>query len=257
MKIHQVAAQLFTVRDICKTPADIAVTLKKIRGIGYQAIQASGIGPIAEEELVRICREEGLTICATHEPPDKIIQDPQAVVARLKKLGCRHTAYPWPAGVDLNSVASIQTLAAQLNASGKVLYDAGLSLSYHNHSAEFRRVGGRTVLEIIYAETDPRYLGGEIDTYWVQHGGGDPVAWCQRLKGRLPLLHLKDYGVDQDNKVGFTEIGNGNLNWPAIISAAEAAGCEWFIVEQDSCPGDPLVSLRQSFEYIHANLCVK
>jgi hypothetical protein len=31
-------------------------------------------------------------------------------------------------------------------------------------------------------------------------------------------------------------------------------GCAWFIVEQDTCPGDPFDSLRQSFDYIKANL---
>ena len=50
MKINQVAAQLYTVRDFAKTPADIATTLKKIRAIGYEAVQVSGVGPIAPAE---------------------------------------------------------------------------------------------------------------------------------------------------------------------------------------------------------------
>ncbi|MEI8063705.1 MAG: TIM barrel protein, partial [Verrucomicrobiota bacterium] len=119
----------------------------------------------------------------------------------------------------------------------------------------FQRVAGRSVLEIIYAETDQRYLQGEPDTYWVQHGGGDPVAWCERLKGRLPIIHLKDYTVLSDNKATYTEIGNGNLNWKKIVAAAEKSGCQWFIVEQDTCLGDPFDSLGQSFEYIRDNLC--
>jgi len=50
------------------------------------------------------------------------------------------------------------------------------------------------------------------------------------------------------------EIGHGNLNWPAIISAAERSGCEWFIVEQDVCPGDPFDSIRESFRFIKEHL---
>jgi sugar phosphate isomerase/epimerase len=105
---------------------------------------------------------------------------------------------------------------------------------------EFRRVEGEIILDTIYNQTDARFLQGEIDTYWVQYGGADPVAWCHKLKGRLPLIHLKDYAVTDDNKINYCEIGQGNLDFAAIVAAAEAAGCEWFIVEQDSTPRRPL-----------------
>ncbi|HUK83488.1 MAG TPA: sugar phosphate isomerase/epimerase [Verrucomicrobiae bacterium] len=255
MKINQVAAQLYTVRDFCKTPADIAASLKKIRAIGYQAVQLSGLGPIAETELTRMLTRERLTCCATHEPSEEILNEPERVVAHLQKLGCHLTAYAWPAGIKFDTLADVTAFAARLNAAGKALHDAGMVLCYHNHHIEFRRVGGRVVLEILFAETDPRYLQGEPDTYWVQHGGGDPVEWCARLKNRLPIIHLKDYIVTAENKPTFAEIGNGNLNWKKIIPAAEAAGCQWFCVEQDTCPGDPFDSLKQSFDYIKANLC--
>ena len=93
-----------------------------------------------------------------------------------------------------------------------------------NHQIEFRRLSGKPILEILFEETDPRYLQAEIDTYWVQNGGGDPVAWCHKLKGRLPILHMKDYTVNASNlEPTFAEIGNGNLAWKPIIAAAEAA----------------------------------
>ena len=256
MKLTQVAAQLYTVREHCKTAADLAVSLQKVAGIGYPAVQLSGLGPIPDEEVVALCRQHKLTICATHEKGDWILDKPQEVVAKLKKLGCRHTAYPYPGGVKFDTLDDVKALAGKLNAAGKVLAEAGLCLSYHNHHIEFRKVAGKTVLEWIYELTDARYLQGEPDTYWVQTGGGEPTDWCNRLKGRLPLLHLKDYIVlPPDNKTTMAEIGNGNLNWKSIVKAADAAGCEWFIVEQDTCPGDPFASLKQSFDYIKANLC--
>jgi sugar phosphate isomerase/epimerase len=146
-------------------------------------------------------------------------------------------------------------LAERLNAAGQVLHDADLVLCYHNHHTEFRRVGGRTILEALYEHTDPRYVRGEIDTYWVQVGGGDPVTWCRRMTGRLPILHLKDYKLTAENRVTDAEIGHGNLDFRAIVEAADEAGCEWYAVEQDTCPGDPFDSLRRSFEYIKEELC--
>ena len=254
MKIEQVAAQLYTLRDFTKTPADIAATLKKVRGLGYQAVQASALGPIEESELVKILNGEGLTCCATHESGDTILNNPQAVVEKLQKLGCKYTAYPYPGGIDFSDEAQILALARKLNKSGAVLREAGQTLTYHNHAIEFVRHGGMTALEIIYKKSSKKNLQGEIDTYWVQYGGADPVDWCKRLKGRLPLLHMKDYAFLTSDKPMMAEIGSGNLNWKKIVATAEKSGCQWFIVEQDVCPADPFDSLKKSFEYIAANL---
>ena len=254
MKIDQVACQLYTLRDHLRTPADIAASLKKVAAIGYRSVQASSLGPIAEAELLTILKGEGLTLCATHEDSNTIRQDPQWVVDHLRKLECRYTAYPYPAGIDFTDRAQVDSLARDLDHAGKVLHDAGQVLAYHNHAIELLRLGDTTLLQYLYDQTDARYVQGEIDTYWIQYGGGDPVAWCERLQGRLPLLHMKDYQFTAADKPTYGEIGAGNLHWKKIIAAAEASGCEWFIVEQDTCPGDPFDSLRQSFEYIKANL---
>jgi sugar phosphate isomerase/epimerase len=60
--------------------------------------------------------------------------------------------------------------------------------------------------------------------------------------------------VNPKGESNFCEIGAGMLDFKRIIAAAESGGCEWFIVEQDRCPGDPFVSIKQSFDYIQANL---
>jgi len=253
MKRSQIAAQLYTVRDHCQTAPELAVSARKIKAIGYGAVQVSGVGPIPEEEIVRIMRGEGLTICATHEPGADILDDTQKVIDRLGKLGCAYTAYPWP-HVELTDLDSALKLAGGLERAGERMAAAKQVLTYHNHAVEFRKVGpgssAITILELLYARTSPRHLQGEIDTYWIQSGGGDPAAWCTRLQDRLPLLHLKDLGVREGNQATTMEIGRGNLDWKGIISAADRAGCRWYIVEQDSCPGDPFESLAISYQYL-------
>ena len=257
MKIEQVAAQLFTVRNHIKSPKDVAESMKKVRRAGYTAVQVSGMGPIDEAELGKILDGEGLVCCATHESSDTILNEPQKVADRLKKLGCTYTAYPFPVGIDFSSLDAVKDLAARLNHAGKVLHDQGLVLTYHNHNIEFRHVGGKVALEVIYDETDPAYVQSEIDTHWVQAGGASPLEWCERMKGREPLLHLKDFGVNEEKKSVMTEIGSGNINWKKIVAATEAGGCEWYIVEQDRnwIHDDPFESLQVSFEYIKNNLC--
>lgn len=253
MKIEQVGAQLYTVRDHIKTPHDIQTSLQKLHDIGYRAVQVSGMGPIEESELLKMCRDLDITICATHEATARILDEPEQIVERLKKLDCRYTALP-SAGQKFETVAEIEQFTERVNRAGKVFADNDCVLLYHNHATEFARVEGQMILELFYDQTDARYLQGEIDTYWVQYGGGDPVAWCQRLQDRLPVIHLKDYQAAQDNKVTFCEIGQGNLDMAGIIAAAEKSGCEWLVVEQDSTPGDPFDSLKISFDWLDQHL---
>lgn len=258
MRIEQVAAQLYTVREQCKTAGELAASARKIREIGYTAVQVSGIGAaITDEEVVRIMDGEGLAICATHEPSDVILADPARCIARLQRLGCALTAYPFHKDVDLADPAAVARLARQLDAAGAKFRAAGLTLGYHNHAREFVKHDGVTVLEYLYANTEPANLAAELDTYWVHYGGGDVVEWCRRMRGRLPFVHLKDYGFTAANVPVYREIGGGTLPFARIVAEAEASGCAWFIVEQDECPGDPFVSLRQSFEYLAAQICVQ
>ena len=256
MKLSQVAAQLYTLRDHLKTLDDLKTTLKRVREIGYQAVQLSGLGPIPEEDIVAVCKDNGLTICATHEGGKDICENPKAVIERLHKLGCKYTAYPWP-HITLDSLENVQTLARQLDASGKMMREEGIVLTYHNHAIEFRKFDGKTALDIIYDSTNPENLQGEIDTFWVQSGGQNPARWCARLKNRLPLLHMKGFKVKEGNSGIMGEVGSDNLYWPEIIAAAEQASSpDWFIIEQDTgwIDDDPFKALRMSFEYTRDHL---
>jgi sugar phosphate isomerase/epimerase len=69
----------------------------------------------------------------------------------------------------------------------------------------------------------------------------------------MPFIHLKDYAMTLERKPSYCEIGLGTLPFKRIIEEAERSGCQWFIVEQDTCPGDPFESLRGSYNYLKAN----
>ena len=89
----------------------------------------------------------------------------------------------------------------------------------------------------------------------MQHGGGDVREWIEKCKGRVDILHLKDMAKCDGNEPAqyITEIGNGNLYWEGIIETAIRTGVKHFVVEQDTCPGDPFESLKKSSDYLHAN----
>lgn len=250
MKTEQIAVQLYTLRDFTKTPNDFARTIKRVREIGYDAVELAGTAGLPPVEVAKIVNDADLKICSSHESTEMILNQPQQVVDRLDEFGITHAVYAYPAGVEMSDIAQVDKMIAGLDAAGAVLRRAGMTLCYHNHALEFFQRNGRTVLDEIFARTSPEHLQAELDIHWVQAGGGDPAEACRRLAGRLPLLHVKDFSVTAQGERLFAEVGHGNLDIPAILGAADAAGCQWFIVEQDICTGDPFECLRRSLVYL-------
>ena len=242
----RIAAQMYTVREFCKTPGDIAQSVRKIREIGYEAVQTSGLGPIEADELRRICDGEGVTICATHVKFEELRDNTQAQIDYHKAIGCDNPAIGGLPQDCRGSGEGFVRFAAEANEVGRKLAEAGLAFSYHNHSFELEKFDGRLGLDIIFEDTAPRFVKAELDTYWIQHGGGDPAAWIAKLSDRVDLLHLKDMAMSGREQL-FAEIGEGNLNWGAILAEAEMADVRWYIVEQDICQRDPFESLAISF----------
>ncbi|HVO39900.1 MAG TPA: TIM barrel protein [Spirochaetia bacterium] len=247
-----VAAQLWTVRSRCQDAAALASTLAALRSIGYRAVELAGLGGIPTDDVRSIVEGAGMTSCSAHADSEQILEDPGAVVRTMKALGCDSLAYPYPRNQDLSSPEGVSRLCRRLSRAGEVFHSEGITFSYHHHAIELQKVGGRTVLETILEQTDPRLLQLQPDTYWLQAGGVDPARWITRFAGRVPLLHVKDYGVDSAGKAIFREIGAGNLDWTGILSAARKAGCKWHIVEQDDhwSGGDPVESLRMSWYHL-------
>ena len=242
----KIGAQMYTVREFCKTPADIATSLKKIKAMGYDGVQLSALGPIDPRELKKMLEGEGLVCAATHISLDRMKNEPQAVIEDHKLWGCR---YPAVGGFFKESFTRQDWLdyAKTFSEVGKTLAAGGLALGYHNHSHELQRFEGKTALDLLLEHCDPT-IWMEIDTYWIQHGGGDPAAWIEKVKGRIPCVHFKDMGITAKREQVMCEIGAGNLNWPRILKACKTAGVEWYLVERDAGELDAFDSLKVSLE---------
>ncbi len=247
-----VGAQMYTVREFCKTLPEIAESCKKVADIGYTAVQISGFGPADPKDIAKVMEDCELTVASTHTAWPRFLNDLDAVIEEHKLWKCVHPAI---GGVsqEYRSVDGLKRFLDELAPVTEKLAAEGMDFSYHNHNQELVRYGEKTWLEMLYEQGDPRYLKAEIDTYWIQAGGGDPAEWVRKCAGREPLLHLKDMCITPEREQRFAEIGEGNLNWPAIMEAAEEGGVEWHLVEQDRCyDHDPFESLAISYRNLKA-----
>ncbi|WP_298863648.1 sugar phosphate isomerase/epimerase [uncultured Microbacterium sp.] len=257
-------------------------TLKRITDIGYHAVEVSQIPMTTEnvDQLVRARDELGMDIASLSAglrgkagiPMDTLTDDYDKIVADCRRLDTtmvRIGMLPFDAMASLDLVLEF---ADQTNEYAERLAADGIRLYYHNHHIEFAKYDGKLLLDII-ADRAPA-MGLELDVHWVQRGGKDPVATIHKYSDRVAMIHLKDYRIGQlpadaftaleagDFKtfmdaftgvVQFAEVGEGNLDFAAIIAAAVDTDAEYLLVEQDQLYGrDVFDCLQTSYDNLVA-----
>ena len=256
--LKTIGVQLYTVRNIL--PQKPGETLKELDQIGYREAEC------IHDSLDKIwtsLKETRLKPVSMHLDTSLFAPakagELNSVIADAKQRGFQYLVYPYVAPKERGGLDMMRNLARTLNAAGEKCRDAGLRLCYHNHAFEFQPMGGSTPFQVLMQETNKDLVGLEMDVFWVSVAGHDPVEMLRQHSGRVPLVHLKDKAegttVQYNESVprtAFKEVGAGTLDFPSILRTASAAGVQHYFVEQDQTPGDPVASLRKSYEYLHA-----
>jgi sugar phosphate isomerase/epimerase len=258
-------AQLYTVRSILAKDPDRV--LKEIATIGYTEVE--GYNRPQTVTLAAKIKQYGLTLRSCHVETPLITNDwerypdlkpvplPDAIESvRNAEIEYFTMAYISP-GARGDSDDFYRRTADRMNAAAELCRKAGLKFAYHNHAFEFEGPPGRRPIDYFRERLDQKLVGLEMDVFWASVAGNDPVELLRTWKGRVSMLHLKDKakGVpvqfsETTGQGAFVEVGSGVLDFPAILKAAPAAGVKYYFVEQDQTPGDPLESLRKSFDYL-------
>lgn len=246
--IETLGYQAYTTREQMKDEAGVADTFRRVAALGYDTVQTAGCQTVGYETYARLAQEAGLTICGTHENFDEMAADPEAAMEHHRILGTKNIGIGgyWA----INNADDIREFIRKANRFADTIAQHGFKFTYHNHHREFRRFEGKTMMDWFREGFDPDTVSFVLDTYWVQAGGGDVRHMMEQLAGRIDILHLKDMRIKEDNMYEITEIGNGNLWWEGILKTAADIGVQYYVVEQDICPGDPLESLKQSAAYL-------
>lgn len=238
-----IALQMYTVRD--DAARDFAGTVKQIAQIGYAGVELAGYANHSVSDVKQMLDDNGLSVYSGHTALDQISKDTHKIVDDYKTLGANYVVVPFIGQEWRNSLDDYKRLGATLAELGQTLKNEGLTLCYHNHDFEFNKFGGDTYgYDALFASAPPTTLQVEMDTFWVKKGGEEPAAYLAKYTGRVPLVHLKDMTPEGD----FAPVGEGTIDYPALFTAAEAAGAKYYIVEQDKCTTHPpLESIAISF----------
>ncbi|MDR0315749.1 MAG: sugar phosphate isomerase/epimerase [Treponema sp.] len=246
----KIGAQLYTIRDFCKVPHDIESSLRRIKAMGFNLIQISSFGPCDVDLLAGWIKELEMEVCVTHNSWGRLTEPAELkkLIDENKKLGCSHIGLGMKPGIFPDSYHGYTGFIRKANEICKQVQDEGLSFGYHNHEIEFQKFGGVRAIDRMMAECPDLYF--ILDLFWVQAGGASPAAYVEKMKGRIKVLHLKDYRVIGQTRQ-FAEIGEGNLDWDDIIPRGEKNGIPYAVIEQDSdFLVDPFESLALSRKFL-------
>ena len=253
----KLGAQFYTLRNSCKDLAGLEETMKKVADIGYSSIQLSGVCAYSGEWAAEKAKEIGITIDITHYDYNKIINDVENTIKHHAAMNCKCIGIgSSPYGRDQEG---LDRLVNELSPVTPTITAAGHKVMYHNHHWEFAKIGDKTFLELLCDKFSPEELGITLDTYWVQAAGGDPVAWIKKLHGRIDRIHFKDMAMNMEDKaVRIASIGEGNMNYDAIIQACLDEDIEYGYVELDNCYGeDPFDCMKRSYDFLSSRYGLK
>ncbi len=255
--------QLYTVRELLDK--DLKGTLQKIADIGYKNMEAAagakghyyGLKP---KEFASMLDGMGMKVRSNHVlvgtqkkeeaplPPSlqTLTNNMQQLVDMAAEAGQSYLVCAFLFPSERETIDQYKKHAALFNKAGEACKKAGLTFAYHNHDFEFQKINDQLPYNILLNETDKDLVKMELDLYWATKSGNDPVGLFEKHSGRFPLWHVKD--MDKTEKKFFTEVGNGSIDFKRIFDAAKTSGMEYYFVEQDVTPGNPLDSITTSFK---------
>lgn len=244
-----VGAQLYTVREHCKTLEGLSLSLRKIADMGYEYVQLSGTCAYDAAWLRDELKKNGLSCVITHTPAARLTGETENVIRDHRIFGCEHVGLGmWKLEME-NLKESYEAFLTAYRPVMRAVRDAGLTFMYHNHDQEFAHLGQEPVLYRMARDTLSERMGFTLDTYWVQRGGEDPARCLENLSGRVPCIHLKDYGYGAK----MLPVGEGNLNFDRVFDKAAKCGTRYMLVEQDDCNGeDPFDCLSRSLSFLRS-----
>jgi sugar phosphate isomerase/epimerase len=241
-----IAVQLWSLR--AEATRDFKGVLRALAEMGYAGVQPAGLHGLSYEELRATCAELGLRVAGSHGPSARR-DNLTAVVEDARGTG-QNLVWTGYSPEDFADEHAIRATATEVNECHAALAAQGLRLFVHNHSWEFERLPDGKLKYELFCELCPD-VELEIDIYWAANfGAEDPAAWIRRLRQRTSLLHVKDGPlVRGDENVA---LGHGKVDVRAAVQAADPEVLEWLIVELDSCDGDMLAAVEESFRYLVA-----
>ncbi len=249
-----VGLQLYSVRDTMKK--DVPGTLAKVRALGIREVETAGTWGQSAAEHRQALDKAGLRCRASHMGLEELQKDTPRAFKDVRTLGASWVVCPWIPHDKTLTRDDVLKAAEAFNRLAKAAKDDGLRFAYHCHGYEWVPSPEGTLWDTLVGASDPALVSYEIDVFWAKAGGADPAKVIEKLKGRVPFLHVKDMrkglsfpaGSSKSEPDSNVPVGTGQIDWPSVLRAAVQSGVEVYYVEDES--PDPFAQIPQSLKYL-------
>lgn len=241
------AAQLYTLRN--ELEKDFPGVLRDLKRMGWAGVQISGLRGYTAQEIAAVLKETGLGTAGIHVSIDRLRDELDVVLEEARLFNTKDIVCPY-LPENVRNAEGYTAIRAELNEVAAKIAPQGFRVSYHNHAFEFdTEVNGMNAMAYLLEPSVDNAVLAEIDVFWVKKGGLDPLTFIQPYANRMPIIHLKDMSADEHET--YAEVGTGQIDFAPILQWGEANGVEWYAVEQDVCPGNPMDSLQISLNNLN------
>jgi sugar phosphate isomerase/epimerase len=228
--------------------------LKKVADLGYKILETfayrdGNIYGLEFSEFGSFVKGLGMNVTSGHYGLDQIRSDDwEKAVADAKSIGQDYMVLAYIQDTDRKSLDDYKSICESLNKAGEVCKKNGIRLGYHNHNFEFEKMDGQTPYDVMLATLDPKYVGMEMDIFWVVNAGQDPLKYFEKYPGRFEQWHVKD--MDKSDRMRNANVGTGSIDWKPIFAKAKQSGMKHFYLEQETYPGAPIDSAAAGIKYL-------
>ncbi|MFZ8960436.1 MAG: sugar phosphate isomerase/epimerase family protein [Flavobacteriaceae bacterium] len=230
--------QLYSLRDYFRT--DIENSLKTISDWGITKVEGGDTYGMDETKFRNLLSKYNLETISIGADYEELKNNPKAVAEKAKRYGARFVMCAWiPHKGNRFTIDDIKASTAVFNRAGNILKKEGVTLAYHAHGYEFRPHEYGTLFD--YMAQNAKNFSFEMDVFWVQHGGENPLALLEKYPDFVVMLHLKDM---QKGVVGNTTgsedvetnvvLGTGQVDIAGIVKKARELGVQHMFIEDES-----------------------
>jgi sugar phosphate isomerase/epimerase len=228
---------------------DLPGTLRAIAGMGYDLVEFSAgtfmKWSAAEAKQVRALLDELKLSCrSTHNEIVSFSGDGLAKSIELNHIVGSDTLVsvrgPGSAAAPPRA-DDWKRFSDQLSQAAGTIRSAKMTLGFHNHEIEFRRVEGIRPIDLLAANKD--ITSFHLNVGLCLKGGGNPVEFIKQCPGRIQTLLCQDF--------------NGEARWKELFTAAEnGGGLQFYLIQRTDGlflvqreGDDLLVFARKDLEY--------
>jgi sugar phosphate isomerase/epimerase len=238
-----IGTQLWCVRK--QLADDIPGTLKALGAMGYEGVELENAFGKSGSEWKTHLDAAGLKACGFHHTLAELHGDKLAASVEFNKaIGNRNLIIRSLEPAVYKSADLLKKTADAVNEIAGRLKPNQMRVGYHNHTSDFNRIDGEYWWNR-FADQTSKDVILQFDTGNASEMQGvTPESFIKRNAGRTVTMHVKPFSKKDPNAY----LGKDELDWPAIMTAAESNGIEWYIIEYEKEGVPPLEALKANLE---------